>query len=222
MTTARTVIGGALSFWLNRLSPGEVLDADTAATCLLGLNDIVDELSGGESLLFREIFTAGVCNGMSGTMGTTWLGVGSGDVILGATVSYQAGMDLPMASITMGQYQDIAQKATASIPQFYCQDGGPTVYLWPAAAGQTITIRTLQNFSNFADLDTDYAMPTGYQSGFTAMLAERMATVLLGGIPASVAKAASAARLRLQAQASDPEIISMIPTVVGNILSNWR
>lgn len=219
---ARAIISGALTYWLNRLSPGEALDADVAATCLLALNDIVDELSGGESLLFREVFTAGTVTGTSGTLGTTWAGTGSGDVILGATVSYQVGMEIPLVPLTMGQYADIAQKATASIPQFYVQDGATTVFFWPAAAGQTITIRTLQNLSAFADLDTDYSTPAGWQSGLTAMLAERMATVLVGGIAPAVASAARSARLRLQSQSSNPEIISMTNWVGGNILSNWR
>lgn len=220
MTTARTIVGGALTFWLNRLSPGETLDADVAATCLTALNDITDEINGGESLLFREVRIPGVCNGVSGTLGTTWAGIGSGNDILGATVSYQAGMEIPISSITMGQYQDIAQKATVSIPQFYCHDGASTVYLWPAAAGQTITLLTRQSFANFADLDTDYSMPSGFQSGLTAMLAERMASVLLGGIPPAVAKAANGARMRLQAQTSNPEILNAVSGGRYNIYTN--
>lgn len=222
MATARTIISGALTFWLNRLSPGETLDADVAATCLQALNDIVDEIDGGESLLFRQVFTPGVVTGTSGTLGTTWSGVASGNDILSATVSYQAGLEVPLTPLTMGQYATISQKATASIPQFYATDGALTVYLWPAAAGQTITLRTNQAFTNFADLDTDYAMPTGYQSAFTAFVAERMASVLLGGIPPAVAKAASMARLRLQAQACDPEMIDLVPQQVGNILTGFN
>ena len=222
MTTARTIISGALTFWLNRLSPGETLDADLGATCLAALNDVADGFNGLGSFLFSEFFTPGVCNGVSGTLGTTWPGVNPGDNILGATVSYQAGMDLPLDPITMGQYADIAQKATASIPQYFCPDGGSLVYLWPAAAGQTVTLRTWKSFSQFADLDTDYVMPQGFQSGFSACVAERMAPALNPGALAAAEVGARAARNRLAAQVTMPETIDMTPPNRGNILSGWR
>src|SRR6185503_13731839 len=222
MTTARTIVGGALTFWLNRLSPGETLDADLGALCLSALNDVVDEIDGVESLLFQEILTPGVCNGTSGTLGVTWAGISTGNDILGATVSYQAGMDLPLDPLTMEQYQAISQKATASIPQFYCHDGATTVYLWPAAAGQTITLLTHAQVSNFADLDTNYSMPSGFQSGLSAMLAERLASTLNPGALPKVEMAARAARNRLAAQTSSPAMIDSAKRRSGNILTGWR
>ena len=56
-TTARSIIEGALSFGLNRLSPGETLDADTANTCLTALNMICDEFNGSGGFLFRDLMT---------------------------------------------------------------------------------------------------------------------------------------------------------------------
>jgi hypothetical protein len=222
LTTARTILGGTLTFWLNKLSPGETLDADLGAICLAALNDVADGFNGLGSFLFREVLTPGVCNGVSGTLGTTWVGVNPGDNILGATVSYQAGMELPLDPITMGQYADISQKATASIPQYFCPDGGSLVFLWPAAAGQTVTLRTWQSFTSFADLDTDYLMPQGFLSAFAVCAAERMAVSLVGAIPAAVEVGARAARNRLAAQVTAPEIINMTKPLVGNILTGWR
>jgi hypothetical protein len=43
MTTARQIIGDALTFHLNRLSPGETLPADTADLCLGALNSVIDD-----------------------------------------------------------------------------------------------------------------------------------------------------------------------------------
>lgn len=43
MTTARQIITDALTFHLNRLSPGETLEADTADVCLSALNAFVDD-----------------------------------------------------------------------------------------------------------------------------------------------------------------------------------
>ncbi len=222
MTTARTIVSGALTFWLNKLSPGETLDADLSALCLTALNDVVDSFNGVGSFLFAEKFTAGVCSGVSGTLGTTWVGISPGDEILGATVSYQSGMEIPLDPMTMGEYANIAQKATASIPQFFCPDGGSLIYLWPAAAGQTITLRTLQAFSTFADLDTNYVMPQGFPSAFSVCVAERLAPVLVGGVPPAVMTGAKAARNRLAAQVMAPEIVDSTKRAVGNILTGWR
>jgi hypothetical protein len=124
LSKARDIVSNALTFRLNRLSPGETLDADTAALCLAALNEVIDQFNGLGSFLTREILTPGVCNGVSGTLGTTWPGLAYGDTILGATVSYAVGLDNPIDPLTMEQYQGIAQKATASIPLFYAPDGG--------------------------------------------------------------------------------------------------
>ena len=51
--------------------------------------------------------------------------------------------------------------------------------------------------ADFADLDTDYTMPKGYKSAFGALLAEKMAPTMVGGVSPAVAAAARAARLRL-------------------------
>lgn len=208
MATARSIVSNALTFRLNRLSAGETLDADTAALCLAALNEVIDQFNGLGSFLTREILTPGVCNGTSGTLGTTWAGISYGDTILGATVSYAAGLDSPIGMLTMEQYQGIAQKATVSIPQFYAPDGGALVYLWPAAAGQTITLRTKQTFAKFADLDTDYVMPDGYPSALSALTAELLAPSMVGGVSSDVAKAAAGARTRLGAQSVEPAILN--------------
>lgn len=222
MTTAREVITGALTFHLNRLSPGEALDADTASVCLSALNDIVDEFNGVKSQLYREVFTlsgAGIV-GTSGTLGTTWASLSPGDEILGATTQYTAGLDVPLDPLTMGQYQNISLKSTGSIPRYYAHDGAATVYFWPACTGQTVSLRTKAAFSDFADLDTNYVLPKGYKSALSALVAERVAGVTVGGIPPTVAVAARAARMRLAAQASNPAIIGPRRDG-GNILAGW-
>jgi len=221
MATARAIISGALTYHLNRLSPGETLDADLGALALTALNDVVDEIDGAEVLLYQEIRTSGTVTGTSGTLGVTWAGLGSGNDIHSATVSYQTGMDIPLSPITIEQYQAIPQKATAGIPQFYAHDGAATVYFWPAASGQTVTLVTRSPLSSFADLDTVYVMPGGFQSGLSFMLAERLAPSLVGGVPASVSTGARAARNRLAAQTADPAILGG-DSPVGNILTGWR
>lgn len=222
MSTARSIITGALTFHLNRLSPGEAVDADVGAVCLDALNHIADELNGGKSFLFREVLTtSSAITGTSAALGVAWAGLVAGDEILGATVQYSAGMDVPLTPITLEQYANIAIKTTASLPQNYAHDGQATVYFYPACSGQTVTLRTKQVVSDFADLDTDYVMPKGYKSALSAMLAEKMAPTMLGGVTAPVASASKAARKRLAGQAVNPAIIGGNHTR-GSILSGWR
>lgn len=208
MSQARVIIRSALTFGLNRLSPGEQEDADLFGRCLDALNDIVDEFNGVKSQLFREILTvsASPISGVSGTLGTTWAGLAAGDEILGATVQY-GGLDVPLDPITMGVYANIAIKTLSAIPEFYAHDGQSTVYLYPAPSGYTVTLRTKQAFTDFADLDTDYTMPKGFRSAFSSLLTEKMAPTLLGGITPEISKAARGARLRLAAQSINPAII---------------
>lgn len=209
MTTARLVIGDALTFGLNRLSPGETADADTLATCLSALNAIADELNGLKSFLFREILTnsaAGI-SAATGTLGSTWTGLAPGDEILGAT--YNDGtIDLPMWPLTLQQYhEELPNKATPGTPVNWAHDGLATVYFSPVPTGQFVTLRTKQVVSDFADLDTDYSMPKGYRSGLAALLAEKLAPTMNPGALAAVRTIAQTARNRLHAQAINPAII---------------
>ena len=218
MTTARSIISGALRFGLNRLSPGEALDADTADVCLEALNSITDEMNGGKAMLFRQILTAGTVNGVSGTLGTTWAALAPGDQILGS--SYSDGtQDIGFDKITMEQYQAIPQKSQAGDPMYWAHDGLATVFFWPAPVSKSITLRTQAVVSDFADLDTDYSMPKGYKSALQDLLAEKMAPTMVGDVPVAVARKARAARLRLMS--------GMVPAIInaqrpcGNILTGW-
>lgn len=209
MTKAREVIRNCLTFSLNRLSPGEQEDADLFGRCLDALNHIIDKWNGGKSLLWREIITdSSPITGSVGTLGVTWPGLQYGDQILSATVRYTTGVDEPISPITVEQYLAIPIKGLSNIPQQYAHDGGSTVYLYPAANGQTIKLRTKQAASMFADLDTDYVMPQGYKSALVDQLAEVMAPSLLGGIPPVISSAAAASRRRVGAQEISPSILN--------------
>lgn len=211
MTRARTIIRDALTFGLNRLSPGEQEDADLFGRCLDALNYILDKWNGGKALLWREFLTdSSPITGVSGTLGVTWAGLVPGDEILGASVRYAPGLDQPMSPLTMGQYQSINLKALqGAFPQQYAPDGAATVYLYPAAAGHVITLRTKQAATLFTDLDTDYSMPQGYSSALTDQLAEVMAPTLNPQMLATAAAKAAGSRRRIGAQAISPEIISV-------------
>lgn len=218
MTTARQIISGALRWGLNRLSPGETLDADTADVCLEALNSIADELSGGKSMLWREVLTAGTVTGSTGTLGSTWASIAPGSQILGAT--YNDGtQDIGLDELSIEQYHLIAQKTMAGQDlRFYAHDGQSTVYFYPVPTSRSVTLRTMAPVSTFADLDTDYTMPAGYRSAFEALLADKMAPTMLGDVPPAVARSAMGARIRLLSFAK-PAILDHQINRRGNIFT---
>lgn len=220
MTTATTIIEDALRFGLNRLAVGETLDAETGAVCLRALNQIRDEWNGGDLGLFREILTtSSAITGASGTLGTHWAGLPSGVMILGATYK-EGGLDMPMEPLTMQQYHEqVHDKTQASSPRYYAHDGAATVYFWPALAAEQITLRTREQAVEFADLTTDYTFPPGYKAAFSALLAEKVAPTMIGGIPPTVSRDASRARQRLAMRNVSPAIIG--GKTRGNILTGW-
>ncbi len=213
MTKARVIIRNALTFGLNRLSPGEQEDPDLFGRCLDALTSIMDEINGGKALLWREVLTASTpITGTSAQLGVDWPALASGDEILGASVRYAPGLDQMMAPITVAQYQEIAVKAlTGAFPQNFAHDGAATLYLYPAAVGHVITLRTKEVSAGFADLDTDYVMPKGWQSALEALLAEKMSDTLVGSISPKVARDAARARRRLASQSIEPAIINGQP-----------
>jgi hypothetical protein len=204
--TALSIISDALTFGLNRLSPGETLDSDLANICLSALNNICDELNGVKTYLFREILTAGTVTSSVGTLGTTWAGLGAGDEILSATVRYGASEDVTIYPLTMAQYHGIGDKTTTGVPSMYAHDGSLSVYFYPVPSSSVVTLRTKAAVSDFADLATSYTMPAGYKSAFSALLAEKMAPSLNAVTPLIVQQA-RAARLRLGAQVANPAIL---------------
>jgi hypothetical protein len=221
MTKAIDIITDAMSFGLNRLSPGETLDADTANVCLQALNSIVDEINGLESFLFKEQLIQSIpITGTVASLGVAWPTVTPGSKILSATVQYQVGLDYPLESLTMDQYSVIPLKNVSVFPRYYAYDGYSNLFLYPAAAGQTITLRVHQFFSQFADLLTDYGMPAGFRSAFADLLAKKMAKVLLGSTTPDIEIAAAAAKRRVAAQTVSPAIING-RRPAGNILSGW-
>ena len=221
MAKARVIISDALTFGLNRLSPGETLDADTAQRCLDALNNIVDRLNGQNTFLFCDVFTSGVVNGVTGTLGVTWPGVRPGEQIEGVTATYSTNNDVPLSMMTMDVYANIVNKSTAGFPSSYSPDGFALIYFWPACTGQTITLRTRQNVNDFADLDTDYGMPDGCRADLADMLAEKMAPTMAPEMLSKVAADAVSARRRAYARTISPDIMQPAGQR-GNILNGWR
>jgi hypothetical protein len=220
MTTARTIITLALEA-MNRLAPGETLDADLAAACLRRLNAIADDWSAGRDMMPQDQLVAGAVTGASLTLAAgAFAAIGVGDEIIQAQVD-----GFPIGPITMQQYQNIPLKTQSGRPQVWAFDGLATVYLFPAAAGQTINIMTRVPFASFVDLDTAYAMPSGYQGAFAASLSVAMAPALLGGVTPGLLAAKKEAMYNVGNSNVRPAIISANPLACrpgGSILTGWR
>lgn len=228
MTTARTIITDALTVGLNKLSPGETLDADVAAVCLSTLGLIVDEINAVGNLLWREAtYDSTAISAVSGTLGVDWPTLAPGINILGATVRYSASpnLDVEMDPLTVAQYSAIAIKTVGGIPTMYCYDGYETVYLYPKpSTARVVTLRARQQATAFADLDTDYGMPNGFRSYFAALLAERMAPSLLGtDLSPGAQRWVMAAKQRTASQTLQPAIIGgpVTPGPVARILRGY-
>lgn len=221
MTTARTILTLALES-MNKLSPGETLDADVAAVLLRRLNSIADSWSSGRDMMFRDVLTSGTATGTSISLTTgAFASVGAGQEIL----QIQAD-GYPTEPITIQQYNNIFLKTQPGRPQVWVSDGLETVYLYPAAVGNTLSILTRQAFSSFADLDTVYTMPSGYEGAFAASLAVATAPSLIGKVPPDLVAAKREAMLNIANNTVRPAIISANPMARrnfgGTILQGWR
>jgi hypothetical protein len=183
VTTAISIINDAYGR-CNRLSPGETLGPDEAAFAFARLNILIDELGAEQEFLFRDVLTSVVQTGNI-TLGTgSWAAVASGAEIISATAD-----NLPLAPITMQQYNELYAPTQTGIPNVWAQDGLSTVFLYPVPTGQTIKLQTRVGVSAFADQTTDYTMPPGYKSALGAMLAVKLAPTVLGQVPAELIRA---------------------------------
>lgn len=174
---AISIIGDAYAR-CNRLSPGEALNADDAAFGFARLNTLVDELGAKGPFLFQSILTSAAQSGAITLGAGSWAAIAPGAEIVSATAN-----DVPLAPITMRQYNELSAPTATGIPQVYAPDGLSTVYLWPVPTGQTIKLQTRIGVLAFADRTTEYTMPSGYAAALGAALAVRVAPTVLGNIP---------------------------------------
>ena len=223
MPTARAIITLSLES-MNRLSPGEVVDSDLAAMALRQLNAIADQAGAGRDALFKQAFISGVVTGPSIALAAgVFSSIGVGDEIEGLTAD-----NYPMSPITMAQYNSIFFKLSPGRPMFYAYDGAATVFLYPAAIANTMVIQSRVDLSQFADLDTNYPMPSGYLKFFSTALAVALAPSLLGGTPPELKEMATSAKWSIEGTNIRPAIIGGNPISAdsrsvgrGSILGGW-
>lgn len=170
--------------WLNRLSPGETMNADDSAFALEALNDLVDERSADELFLFQDLSVT------AAQTGNITLGAGSwASIASGSQIHAMACDGRPLIPMDMRGYIALADNTTVGTPATYTPDGASAIKLYPVPNGQTITILVRRGVTAFADLDTEYTAPAGYKAALGVSLAIRVAPTLLGGVPAPLVAA---------------------------------
>jgi hypothetical protein len=168
----------------NRLSPGETLSADDAAFGLRKLNLLVDEMSANNSFLYLNTLTSNPQTGPIILGVGPWAALSPGDTIFSMTAN-----NMPMAPISMAQYNMLYVPSTQGLPYVWAADGLSTIYLWPVPAGQTIKIQTRSGVQAFADYSTVYTVPDGYKNLLGASLAVRIAPAVIGKVPPELLRA---------------------------------
>ena len=171
---------------LNRLSPGETLDADTAAFGLRRLNLLVDEMTAQQQFLFQDVIVSAPQTGNITLAAGAWAAIASGNDVISAAAN-----GLPLAQITMQQYNQIFDPTTTGIPTVYAPDGLATIYLWPVPNGQALRLQYRVGAAMFADYTTDYSMPAGYKAALGAALAVRLAPSVIGKVSPDLLRAES-------------------------------
>lgn len=175
---------------LNRLSPGETLNADDAAFGFRRLNLLVDGWSAKQEFLYRSVLTSAAQTGNITLAAGSWATIPAGTEILSIKVD---GVDI--TKMTMLQYSGLYDPTATGSPVFWAFDGLVTVYLAPVPTGQTIQLLTRTGVATFADQTTDYTALPGYQDALGAALAVRLAPTVLGKLPGELVRAERAAML---------------------------
>ena len=216
MTTATQIINEALGH-LGILSAGETANADDAETCRAILNTLVDAWNLPSLTHYTSTDGSATLTG-----GSTSLTIGPGQSInvtrpvrieRGSYVTAD-GVDYPMDQIDEAEYNDIRIKTLGGhVPRVFFYDPGAstgTIRYYPAPGASVVVHHpVLTQFTEFADLTTDYALPQGYKRAFVFNLAiEASAHFGLPPSPFVAAQAANSLRLVKRANFTVPQLDS--------------
>lgn len=174
--TALSVITSAYKR-CNRLSPGEVLSADDAASAFDVLTEFVDELASQPAFCFFAPLTSAAQSGHITLGAGAWAAINPGDLILSATAD-----NIAMSPMTMQQFNELYQPTVTGRPTVWAQDGMSTLYLWPVPNGHIIKLMVRGTVSQFTSLTTEYVVPDGWKAALAAGLAVRIAPNIIGKV----------------------------------------
>jgi hypothetical protein len=165
MTTARQIITLTLEE-TTVIGAGETISAEDMDYYFRQLNTIADKLSAGRVDLFKDQLISGTVTGT-----TLTLGIGSfASIAQGSEIQGMLADNYTMSPITFEQYRDIFNKNVTGRPINYAYNGFDTIYLYPAANSNVMTVQARSDIQQFATYDTNYTFPAGYKSAFIACL----------------------------------------------------
>lgn len=221
MTTARQIIQLSLE-GINVIGAGDTISADLSDFCLRQLNAIADSMSAGRADLFKDQLISGTVTGQTLTTAAgSFSAISTGQEIQGMLAD-----NYPVTQITFEQYRDIFNKNVTGRPLNYAYDGANTIYLYPAATGNVITIQCKSDIAQFADLDTNYVFPSGYLQAFAHSLAVAVAPSLLGGVTADMERKKFTSMKAIESANIKPLMIGgdpiNKPNQNGNILNGFN
>lgn len=215
MTTARDLITGACED-IGALEVGGTMDGTMLEHGLRTLNRLIDAWR-AKSLYVHAL--TNVQASFSGTGAT----VGTGQTVNTATplrfvdscyyVKDGTSYDLPLW--TADQYFAIREKAEAGeYPEGFYFDGAipGAVHVWPVpSASVEYHFIVMKKLSEFADLDTDYSLPDGYESALHDELCLRLARAYQLPVTQEMVNSALSTRLAIKRNNTKPVLLSAMP-----------
>lgn len=227
MTTARTLIADALGD-IGVLDPMETMTAESAQHGLRTLNRIIDRWQAQRLYVWATTDVVATVSGASATIGPgLQFNTPTPQSLQPGCYFVRSGMSYPLPIWKVEDYNAVILKAQAGeYPQgiyYNAKDG--VVRVWPVpSAPLEYHLQVFMRLPVFADLDTDYSFPDGYQDALFYTLCERLpAAYNLQPSPLAVSEAAKARRV-IKAGNSEIPVLQIGSGQSGrlNILTNQR
>ncbi len=228
MTTARTLIEDALGD-IGVLDPNETMTAESAEHGLRTLNRIIDRWQAQRLYVWTTTEVVASVSGASATIGPgLQFDCVQPQELQPGCYYVRSGMSYPLPVWQREDYNAKILKAQAGeYPQgvYYDRQIPGKVYFWPVpSAPLECHLQVFTRLPVFANLDTDYKLPDGYQDALFYTLTERLPAAY--NLPVSQTAVTEAARARRVIKAANSEIpvlqIGSISTGRLNILTNQR
>ena len=187
--TARVTIQGALKL-IGVLDPIETMSAEDGADGLVMLNNIVDTMNIEDLNLYSIVNVTGTFTGSTATIGAAQTFDTPRPIRIKSAFYRDGTIDYPIEIITEAKYNSLALKTvTGAFPEVLYYDAfAPTgnIYVYPVSPSNTYYLQVMSQLVAFADLDTSYDLPQGYNKYLMYTLAEELAPLYRLEPPPSV------------------------------------
>jgi len=231
MANARSIINQAARK-IAVLGRGQTLSADEYQDALTNLNALVSFMSTDVGLIFnnaREVFP--LTGAVSYTIGASGVFDTVKPFVINSAFIRIGNIDYHLKQIMEQEYSAIGFKSIGGIPElFYYKNDTPlgTIFVYPVGvAGYSLHLSSLKPLTEFADLSTEYDVPTGQEDMLVYNLAKRLAGEYEKPVPPEVnqmaEKTVQAMRVYNKRNNYPTSVIDMADNRngIGNIYSGW-